>query len=277
MKITLITLGTRGDVQPFIPLAKGFRDAGYDITIATHEIYEEFISKHGLSFHALAVDVREILQGEAGVEWLESRNPFTLMDKLRDMVIPLTQDLARDVIAAAEGADAILYSMLGFMVAPSLIEKHKIPAMGVFLQPIHPNSEFGMSLIPPAPYWLPFPKQYNLLSHRIVSLMSDRLFRPIIDDVRQSMLDLLPLDESLLQMLQRPTPITHGFSPTVLQKPKDWGEKKHISGYWFLDEDYEPPSKFSEWLSAEISCLYRVWKYDATRHSSHNRYDTESR
>jgi hypothetical protein len=128
--------------------------------------------------------------------------------------------------------------------------------MGVYLQPIHPNPDFGMSIIPPAPAWLPFPKQYNLLSHKIVNTMSDKMFRPIINDVREGMMDLSPSNASFLKLMKRPFPVTHGFSPSVIQKPKDWNEATHISGYWFLDEDYEPSNKFSEWLSVGESPIY---------------------
>ena len=35
MKIMILTLGTRGDVQPYIALGMGLQRSGYDVTIAT--------------------------------------------------------------------------------------------------------------------------------------------------------------------------------------------------------------------------------------------------
>lgn len=40
MKITILTIGTRGDVQPFIALGLGLQQAGYKIKIVTHSIFE---------------------------------------------------------------------------------------------------------------------------------------------------------------------------------------------------------------------------------------------
>jgi hypothetical protein len=75
--------------------------------------------------------------------------------------------------------------------------------------------------------------------------MSDKMFRPIINDIREGMLDLSPLNTNFLQLIKGPFPVTHGFSPSVIPKPKDWNAARHISAYWFFDEDYESSNKFS--------------------------------
>jgi sterol 3beta-glucosyltransferase len=44
LRFTLLTIGSRGDVQPYIALAKGLIADGHKITIATHEEYREWIT-----------------------------------------------------------------------------------------------------------------------------------------------------------------------------------------------------------------------------------------
>lgn len=255
MKITIITLGTRGDIQPTIALGKGFQAAGYDISIATHEIFCDFVKKHGLGFHPVKTDIREIMQSDAGVLWTESRNPFTLISRMREIFVPHAMSIASDCIAATEDADAVFYGLIGFMLVPSLMEKFRIPSMGIYLQPHYPTSEFAPALMPPLPQWLPLRQQADRLIYSGVDMMSDMVFRSIVDDVRQNIMSLPPMNTKFSQLARRAFPITHGFSPLVVQHPKDWREALHISGYWFLDEDYEPSNKFSEWLAAG-SCLF---------------------
>ena len=46
--ITLLASGTRGDVQPYLALSVGLRDAGYDIRIATHDAFSPMVERTGL-------------------------------------------------------------------------------------------------------------------------------------------------------------------------------------------------------------------------------------
>ena len=48
------------------------------------------------------------------------------------------------------------------------------------------------------------------------------------------------------------TPILYGFSPSLLPKPKDWGDSVHVTGTWFLNAptDWNPPPKLLEFLAA---------------------------
>ncbi len=46
--ITILAVGSRGDVQPFCALALGLQRAGHRVRIATHYNFEEFVSKPGL-------------------------------------------------------------------------------------------------------------------------------------------------------------------------------------------------------------------------------------
>ena len=48
MKITCLTIGSRGDVQPFIALCKGLQAEGHHTKIATHGEYKDWIEGVGL-------------------------------------------------------------------------------------------------------------------------------------------------------------------------------------------------------------------------------------
>lgn len=50
MKITLLTIGTRGDVQPFIALGLELQQAGYRVEIVTHAIFESWIRSYNFDF-----------------------------------------------------------------------------------------------------------------------------------------------------------------------------------------------------------------------------------
>ena len=65
MRITILTIGSRGDVQPYVALGMGLQAAGYRVRLATHAGYETFVLAHGLEFFPIAGDPRGTLEGEA--------------------------------------------------------------------------------------------------------------------------------------------------------------------------------------------------------------------
>ncbi|NEQ25542.1 MAG: hypothetical protein F6K28_42070, partial [Microcoleus sp. SIO2G3] len=70
LHITILAVGSRGDVQPYCALALGLQRAGYRVRIATHYNFEEFVSQLGLEFAPIAGNYQELLQSEAGQKLL---------------------------------------------------------------------------------------------------------------------------------------------------------------------------------------------------------------
>ena len=50
MKIFIATIGTRGDVQPYIALGRALMEVGHDITICTCAHFEPFVREYGLGY-----------------------------------------------------------------------------------------------------------------------------------------------------------------------------------------------------------------------------------
>ncbi|KAL0845876.1 hypothetical protein Bca101_019122 [Brassica carinata] len=53
MQIVMIIIGTRGDVQPFVAIAKRLQDYGRRVRLATHANFKEFVFTAGLEFYPL--------------------------------------------------------------------------------------------------------------------------------------------------------------------------------------------------------------------------------
>ena len=50
MHVFILTLGTRGDVQPYVALGKGLVEAGHTVTVCTSSSFEGFIEEDGLQY-----------------------------------------------------------------------------------------------------------------------------------------------------------------------------------------------------------------------------------
>jgi sterol 3beta-glucosyltransferase len=85
MKILIVTIGTRGDVQPYIALGRELMASGHEITICTCAHFEPFVREYGLGYAYVNNDFIDfmhspegkIILGNAGSFWetLTSAHP----------------------------------------------------------------------------------------------------------------------------------------------------------------------------------------------------------
>ncbi len=258
MRLLLITIGSRGDIQPYIPLALGLKAAGYDVRIATHQPYEDFVRGYGLDFAPVVGDPQAMMRGEGGLDWLETgRNPITFLQRMRDLVETMMQDLGRDVLAAADGRDAILFSVLGYFPAVPVAEKLHLPSIGLHLQPVHPTREFPGIMFPSLPASLPVQTAYNQFTHYLGLDLNWWLFKSSFNAMRTQALGLAPEQTPFRVQMSRPYPVIHGYSQHVVPRPADWGEHLKVSGYWFLDDDdWQPPQDLLDFLADGPKPIY---------------------
>jgi sterol 3beta-glucosyltransferase len=57
MRIVIPTIGSRGDVQPYLALAGGLQAAGHNVTVMTHPSMRPLVSAHGLTFQSMGPDI----------------------------------------------------------------------------------------------------------------------------------------------------------------------------------------------------------------------------
>ena len=146
MHITLLTIGSRGDVQPFIALGRSLKQKGATVRLATHARFEPLAKQHGLLFAPIHSDPMEILNTDVGQAWIHSgTNPFSLIQNMIRLGRPVFSQLIQDASEACKNTDLIVYTVFG-SVAYHLAEKQCIPSILVNLQPL-----FGVRSDFPAP------------------------------------------------------------------------------------------------------------------------------
>ena len=72
MRIFILTLGSRGDVQPYVALGKGLQAAGHDVTVCTSASFEPFIVEHGLAYGYMSDDILRLIDTDAGRDAMEN-------------------------------------------------------------------------------------------------------------------------------------------------------------------------------------------------------------
>ena len=87
MRVTLFTIGTRGNVRPCVALGRGFQCAGHEVVVATHTPHTPirgFVAGHGWAFRPVAGNVPEVFQSEAVRRALRTTNRVAF---LRDLTV----------------------------------------------------------------------------------------------------------------------------------------------------------------------------------------------
>ncbi len=68
MRIAIIALGSRGDVQPYIALGLGLKNAGHTVRLIATQDFEVLVKSHGLEFWFIRGNSQESIEGK---EWRE--------------------------------------------------------------------------------------------------------------------------------------------------------------------------------------------------------------
>ncbi|MBW8870558.1 MAG: glycosyltransferase, partial [Acidobacteriales bacterium] len=92
-KISIHTLGTRGDVQPYIGLAEALMAAGYEVLLVAPEQFETFVHGHDIAFFPLPGEFLELLNSPEGKKAIGEGSGFGSGFKLLKHIRPLLAKL----------------------------------------------------------------------------------------------------------------------------------------------------------------------------------------
>jgi sterol 3beta-glucosyltransferase len=255
MHITILALGSRGDVQPYIALGRGLQQSGHSVRIGAPKNFQSLAAQYGLDFSPIAASSQEIMAGEVGRRMMTTGNNTPgFMYELARMVSGYAQECLTMSLKACEHTDAILcnsFALMGFHIAEAL----NIPCAGAWIYPLNRTALY------PSMGLTPFVRSgpLNWLTYMVDEQVIQHAFRHIFREWRQ-MLDLppLPITGFYDYLYQRNIPQIYGYSATIVPRPKDWPDRFVVSGYWFLDQakEFKPPIELSDFLNAGPPPVY---------------------
>jgi UDP:flavonoid glycosyltransferase YjiC (YdhE family) len=100
----------------------------------------------------------------------------------------------------------------------------------------------------------------NFMSYALIEMMTWQGLGDVINRFRERALGLDPISliwaPGMLSRLR--IPHTYCWSPTLIPKPKDWGQHISISGFYFLSlaSTYTPPPELAEFLASGPPPVY---------------------
>lgn len=252
MKALIMTLGTRGDVQPFVALARALDAAGHDTVLCAPHRFAQLATGNGVTF--AGVDDGPLRQLDTPAEAGEAFGGGlrTRLRQIREMPSMFDQVLADSWQVAAHGpgagADVVIHN--GQIIAGQHVaEALGIPAvLGLPLPMYVPTREYpwpGQSLPFGLPGWL---NRASFAGMRLPATMFGR----VVDTWRRASLGLPSRPgrhDPTVRPDGGPAPILHAHSAAVLPQPKDWPAGAEVTGYWFLPPQPGLPADVEQFLT----------------------------
>jgi sterol 3beta-glucosyltransferase len=269
LSIVIMTVGSRGDVQPFIPI--GQRLAGrHRVRIATHEVFRTLIEGAGLEFYPLAGDPTVLMDYmlRSGGRILNPRRlDRVLVDAPRQRAL-ITDILASTWRACTEpdpdrpGAAPFKADLI-IANPPSFGHIHCAEALGV---PLH--MVFTMPWSPTTVYPHPFagldpankqPLQ-NYLSYGAVDLVMWAGIHDLVNSFRRDALGLPPLSlvDGAGMLEDHAVPFTYLWPDALVPRPADWPPHVELANFTFYEmgHGYQPPAALAEFLAGGEAPIY---------------------
>jgi len=261
MRVLIMTYGSRGDVQPYIALGKGLKEAGHDVAVATSERFRDFVGEHGLHYGYMNDRMLSLLDTDQGRDLIENTNglfqvvrqTFSMMKQVGPMQQALMEESGK--VADDFRPDLIVFHPKAYG-GPHFAEKLGVPVVLATPIPMFvPTAESPNMGFPN----LRLGAWYNRSTYRVVNLLMRvsagkyvRQWREEHGLPRQKRFDLLHTTDG------RPIPVLNAVSRHVMPQPADWPETAVMTGYWFIDSagDWSPPTELTAFLKTGPPPVY---------------------
>lgn len=225
-KIAMFTMGTRGDVQPYIYLARALKKNGHDVKLGSHPCWRKLIEDAGVFFFPIGPDID--IEQEAAIIRGKSANAALSMIKTMNFIFKIIQNSTNEIYEACKENDLIIvsHSQMGAVEAEAL----NIPTVNVTLQ-----TEMIAEKNKPQTFMNKLiggfiGKQINKPYNKIRKVYG---LKPLKDgdSLMSKKLDLIPI------------------SKYVVQRSPYWEDQHIMTGYWYEDEEeYTPSEELTEFL-----------------------------
>lgn len=259
MQIVVMTLGSRGDLQPFVALGLGLQNAGYDVLLVSAKNEAAFVAGFGLKFCPLDVNIQQLMEGPDVQAMTKGDNPIAFFKSHLKSAKSLKQTTVRvqaEVWQACQSADAIIYHpgmANGYFIACEL----GIPAIMASPFPVTATADYPAILFYNGPRLGRF---YNLLTHFIFEKLFWQLSKPALQTFWEARLQPGVVTSTAATKLQETSgmPVLYGYSERLFKRSAEWSANIHVTGSWAVAAEpaWTAPAALLDFLRAGPAPVY---------------------
>ena len=232
LRILLPTIGSSGDVNPFIEIGRALKARGHEVTIATNEIFSEQVARNGLGFAPLGTrEEAETLMRDPRL-WHPRRGLGSIVELA---LLPNIERLYR-IIEERNGPGMVVAASTLCLGARVAQERLGVPTASLHLQPIAFRSHVDNGKL-----WrldmgpgMPRPVK-RVLFWLMDTIYSEPKVRPGLNAFRATF-GLAPVRGVFSRYLHSPQ-LVLGLFPDWFAAPQpDWPPNTHLTGFILHDD-----------------------------------------
>lgn len=225
------TIGSRGDLQPYIALASHLKEAGHHPIVASHPCMAGIARTYGVDFKPIGPDID--IGSEAA--HMRANAPHWMVGMMRVMKFSfkMLEESHEDILALAKEAEVMIVShtSAGSIEADQLgLEKISVTLHPQAIPVDDPDDPLIKKVIGAAAGW-----GMNLMMKKPLDKIRKRLGLPAMgpEGITSKKLNLIPI------------------SPHVFPPESGWEDRHQMTGYWFAEpqQSWTPPEDLAAYLA----------------------------
>ena len=236
-RFVLTTLGSLGDLHPYVAVGLELKSRGHDAVLATSDNYRAKVEALGIPFCAVRPDLSQIVADPDVMRRVMDLRKGTEV-VVRELTMPHLRETYDDLAAACDGADVVLGHPLTY-AARLVAEKTGVRWASSMLAPIGFFSATDPSVMPTAAF-LARLRFLGAGFHRALFAVARRTVRPWCEPWHRLRADLgLPptRDDPLFEGQNSPALVLAMFSEQHARPQPDWPPRTVVTGFPFYDRD----------------------------------------
>jgi sterol 3beta-glucosyltransferase len=254
MKILLVAVGTRGDIEPFLAQAEILRNASHEVHCLFPEQFRDTVEKLGLSFIGFDRRFLELLDSKVGRSVMGGGGSLFKKIKYFSNLIRISLRLQKTLIIQQKQAidslnpDRVIFHPKAlYCTLPAMAEPKKYFQLSPIPNLLHPHPNYQhLSLS----RWKPFSAEWNLRTYGLVNYARYIAFNKFVRPYFKQFPGIDFSLRSIKHFEQNQLIVLYQISPTLYEKPSSWPESARVVGFFARNQsrDYLPDTKLEEWL-----------------------------
>lgn len=251
MRISMVAIGSTGDVRPYVLLGRELKKRGHEVTIVCFDMTEKLVTEAGLNFAPLAGSVKDIFMAVM----TPGTNGFTFLPKFKNALLDDLPQFLHTLEEGCKDAEAIICTFFGSVVY-SIAEKHNIPCIQTHYFLMDYNDMFPITTAP----GLKMGKAWNKVSYKMGYALINTLEWHYLSDWRseEGMKSKKISMSPDYYINGHKIPVLYAISPLLVPRAPEWDEHIHMTGFWTDPEpcEYEPEPSLVRFLEEGEKPVY---------------------
>lgn len=249
MKAILFSIGTRGDIEPFLAIAQLLKEKNWDLICVFPEQFRETVEKMGLPFKGFSKEFLDMLDDKEAKKFMGGRGSIFKRIGFLIKMARVGMKLSKDILALQhhiqkeENPDRILYHP---KCNYSLIWGMTNPGKSILVSPIPGVSHTINHLTILGNYG----KVLNKLSYWLGNTMKAIILKKVSKRYRKDYHGLKITVSSIKKAMLENEKTFYAISPSLFPKPKYWPSPANVVGYYERDKmvNWHPDEELIEFL-----------------------------